>query len=88
MLDGDWSSDVCSSDLRITLRDGTEQVVRRIAGLIEDGVADGSIPAMDARATAQTLYQLWLGASLLGKLSRDATALENAMAFTSKLLSR
>jgi TetR/AcrR family transcriptional repressor of nem operon len=77
-----------SDAMRITLRDGTEQVVQRIAGLIEEGVADGSIPTMEPRATAQTLYQLWLGASLLGKLHRDATALENAMAFTTKLLSR
>ena len=61
--------------------------VARIATLIEAGVADGSIPPLDPQATAQTLYQLWLGASLIGKLHRNASALENAMAFTRKLLS-
>ncbi len=77
-----------SDAMRITLRDGTEQIVLRIARLIEAGVADGSVPPMEPQATAQMLYQMWLGASLLGKLHRDAAALENAMTFTTKLLSR
>ena len=51
------------------------------------GITDGSIPPLEPQATAQTLYQLWLGASLIGKLHRNASALENAMAFTRKLLS-
>lgn len=76
-----------SDAMRITLRDGTEQIIQRIAHVIEAGVADASIPAMEPQATAQMLYQLWLGASLLGKLHRDSAALENAMAFTTKLLS-
>lgn len=77
-----------SDAMRITLRDGTEQIVQRIAHAIESGVADGSVPPLDARSTAQTLYQMWLGASLLGKLHRDTAALENAMAFTRQLLTR
>ena len=44
-----------------------------------------SIPPMDAPAIAQTLYQLWLGASLPGKLHRDGAA-PPAMAFTWNLL--
>jgi len=77
-----------SDAMRITLRDGTDQIVQRIARIIETGVTDGSMPPLDPRMTAQTLYQMWLGASLLGKLHRDTAALENAMAFTRKLLSR
>jgi TetR/AcrR family transcriptional repressor of nem operon len=72
--------------MRITLRDGTDQIVSRIARIVDAGVADGSIPPQDAHATAQTLYQLWLGASLISKLHRDAKALENAMSFTRQLL--
>jgi TetR/AcrR family transcriptional repressor of nem operon len=49
-------------------------------------MADGSIPPQDTQATAQTLYQLWLGASLISKLHRNAKALENAMTFTRQLL--
>ena len=69
-----------------TLRDGTDRVIARIAQVIDDGVADGSLPALEALPVAQTLYQLWLGASLIGKLHRDRKSLENAMAFTQKLL--
>lgn len=77
-----------SDTMRITLRDGTDQIVKRVARVIEAGVADGSVPLLDPQMTAQTLYQMWLGASLLGKLHRDTAALENAMVFTRKLLSR
>src|SRR5574343_675542 len=77
-----------SDAMRITLRDGTYQIVQRIASVIEAGGADGSMPALEPGMTAQTLYQMWLGASLLGKLHRDTAALENAMVFTRRLLSR
>ena len=75
-----------SDTMRLTLRDGTDRIVDRIAGAIEAGVADGSLPALDARPTAQLLYQLWLGASLLGKLHRNSQSLDNAMRFTRQLL--
>jgi len=75
-----------SDAMRITLRDGTDRVIARIAAGIADGIADGSLPMLDAPATAQTLYQVWLGASLLSKLHRNSNALDNAMAFTGKLL--
>ncbi len=77
-----------SDAMRLTLRDGTDRIVARIAAVIEEGMADGSLPALDARPAAQTLYQLWLGASLIGKLHRNSQSLENAMAFTRKLLAR
>lgn len=77
-----------SDPMRETLRDGTGQIVSRIARLLETGMADGSIPPLDAAATAQTLYQLWLGASLLAKLQRQTQPLENALQFTRQLLSR
>ena len=76
-----------SDAMRLTLRDGTERVIGMIAALIERGVADGSLPTLDPHATAQMLYQLWLGASLLGKLHRNADALNNAMKYTRHLLS-
>ena len=75
-----------SDAMRLTLRDGTDRVIARIAQVIDDGVADGSLPALEALPVAQTLYQLWLGASLIGNLHRDRKSLENAMAFTQKLL--
>ncbi len=76
-----------SDAMRITLRDGTDQVVQRIARVIGEGVADGSILPLEPLASAQVLYQLWLGASLLGKLHRDGAALDSALAFTRAMLS-
>jgi TetR/AcrR family transcriptional repressor of nem operon len=77
-----------SETMRLALRDGTDAVVQRIAQCIEEGRADGSIPrALQADDTALTLYQLWLGASLLAKLRRDASPFEHATRSTELLLS-
>lgn len=77
-----------SDAMRITLRDGTERVMARITECIEASIADGSIPPLDAAATAQTLYQLWLGASLLTKLHRKAEPLEHAMRVTRQIIAK
>ena len=75
-----------SETMRITLRDGTDRVMTSIAGCIEAGLDDGSLPPMDARATATLLYELWLGASLLTKLHRNSEPLEQALTMTRRLL--
>ena len=72
----------------MSLRDGTGRVIERLADCVAAGVADESLPALDPEDTARTLYQLWLGASLLAKLHRDASPLEQAMRATLQLLSR
>lgn len=76
-----------SEAMRLTLRDGTERVIGRLADCIAAGAADGSLPALDPQGTARTLYQLWLGASLLAKLHRTECPLEHAMGATKKILS-
>ncbi|MGA7800413.1 MAG: TetR/AcrR family transcriptional regulator [Gammaproteobacteria bacterium] len=76
-----------SETMRITLRDGTDRIIGRIAGCIEAGNQDGSLPKLDAQSTATMLYQLWLGASLLAKLHRTSQPLEQAMEMTRTLLS-
>ena len=76
-----------SEAMRLALRDGTEQVVQRIADCIDEGRADGSLPtALPPHDTALTLYQLWLGASLLAKLRRDGSAFDHALRSTERLL--
>lgn len=77
-----------SEAMRLTLRDGTGRVIDRLADCVAAGVEDESLPALDPNDTARTLYQLWLGASLLAKLHRDASPLEQAMRATLQLLSR
>jgi TetR/AcrR family transcriptional regulator, transcriptional repressor for nem operon len=75
-----------SEAMRLTLCDGTDRVIARLADCISNGVTDGSLPPLDPIATARTLYQLWLGASLLAKLHRDACSLEHAWKATTDLL--
>ncbi|WP_296447355.1 TetR/AcrR family transcriptional regulator [Rhodoferax sp. UBA5149] len=76
-----------SEAMRLTLRDGTDQVVQRIAQCLQEARADGSVPStLVANATALTLYELWLGASLLSKLRRDGSPFAHAMDSTHLLL--
>ncbi|WP_017875841.1 MULTISPECIES: TetR/AcrR family transcriptional regulator [unclassified Janthinobacterium] len=76
-----------SEAMRMALLRGTTMICRRLAACIVDGVADGSLRGpFDADRTALTLYQMWLGASLLTKLRRDRSALETAMVATLGLL--
>jgi TetR/AcrR family transcriptional repressor of nem operon len=76
-----------SETMRLTLRDGAERVVTRITECIEQGQVDNSLPGGDARQLAETLYQLWLGASLLNKLQRTGQSLSTSMETTKRLLS-
>ena len=75
-----------SESMRITLRDGTDRVIERIAECITAGLEDGSLSAIDPAPTALMLYELWLGASLLTKLHRNSRPLEQALARTQKIL--
>jgi TetR/AcrR family transcriptional regulator, transcriptional repressor for nem operon len=76
-----------SEGMRLALRQGTDQVVARLAACLDEARAEGSVPAgLDAQATALSLYQLWLGASLLAKLRRDNSPFSNAQRATQQLL--
>ena len=76
-----------SEAMRLTLRNGTDRVVQRIAQCLEEAREDGSVPPpLVAYATALTLYELWLGASLLAKLRRDGSPFDHALRSTELLL--
>lgn len=75
-----------SESMRITLRDGTDQIIDRLASCIEAANQDGSLPGLDAKANATMLYQLWLGASLLTKLHRTSDPMQHAMRVSQQLL--
>ena len=77
-----------SEAMRLTLRDGTEQIISRIADCIDAAIADGSLHSQPAHQTAGNLYQLWLGASLLTKLHRNAQPMNQAMTLTQSMLAR
>lgn len=76
-----------SDDMRVALHAGTEAFIGRIAALIQEGVDEGSLhTVLEPYRTAQMLYQMWIGASLLSKLSRDRDALESAMDVSRRVL--
>ncbi|MFZ6768044.1 TetR/AcrR family transcriptional regulator [Undibacterium sp. Di26W] len=76
-----------SEAMRLALQHGTDSIIARLADCMREGIADGSLPAdLDAAHCAQTLYAMWLGATLLAKIRRDMSSLENAMQATRKML--
>lgn len=85
-------AEVCdlSESMRSTLQSGTRRIIGRLADCVEAGAADRSLSvraaAADAAGVATTLYQSWLGASLLAKITHDRAPLDRAMADTRQLL--
>ncbi|MDE1167809.1 MAG: TetR/AcrR family transcriptional regulator [Pseudomonas sp.] len=76
-----------SEDMRRVLDDGVTALVARIAAAVREGREDGSLPpGAEPQALAQVLYQMWLGAALLAKLSRNKTPLHQSLAATGHLL--
>ena len=75
-----------SEPMRIALLNGSSQVVQRIARCIEAGIDDGSIVKSNAAVTAEVLYNMWLGATLMSKLQRNADGLQQAMRITTSIL--
>ncbi|GAB6426962.1 hypothetical protein bcgnr5379_62180 [Bacillus cereus] len=62
-------------------------MIARLAQCIERGRDDGSLAAApDPQTAAQTLYQSWIGASLLAKVQRSSASMDRAMSTTRLLL--
>lgn len=73
--------------MRNALKQGTEKLIAQLTACITDGIQDGSLSAsLKPGQCALALYELWLGATLLTKLRRDSSALDQAMLTTCKLL--
>ena len=76
-----------SEAMRLALKSGTAGIISRLADVIDGGMTDGSLSIeTDANSLAQTLYQMWLGASLMAKITRSIDPMNNAMAATRKIL--
>jgi len=76
-----------SEAMRSALKHGTSGITQRLTRAIESGVAEGSL-SIDGEpdCVAQSLYQLWLGASVLVKIVRDTRPFEAAMTTTRQIL--
>jgi TetR/AcrR family transcriptional regulator, transcriptional repressor for nem operon len=76
-----------SEAMRLVLRRGTEAIVARLAQVLAEGVGDGSLTVDGAADTvAGSLYQLWLGASLVAKIERSTRPFDTALAATRHML--
>ncbi len=79
-------SDV-SDEMRSILERGTRQIGARLSQAIIDGQADLSISqSVQPDLLGPALYEMWLGASLMAKLSRTRDPFLNAMETTELLL--
>ncbi|WP_371156926.1 TetR/AcrR family transcriptional regulator [Jannaschia sp. 2305UL9-9] len=77
-----------STGMSSILKAGVSDIIARLALTLEQGAVDGSIPAaIDPEATAEKIYYLWLGASLVASLSHSAAPLDSAMKATKALIS-
>ena len=76
-----------SEAMRLALKRGTTGIVTRLRTAIEAGVAEGSLSVDgDPGCVAQSLYQLWLGASVMVKIVRNTQPFESAMTATRQIL--
>jgi TetR/AcrR family transcriptional repressor of nem operon len=83
------SAEVCdlSEDMRGALDKGAAQIIAQLANALEKGQAEKSLTIEgDAFSLAQTIYALWLGASLQAKISRSAVPMESAMIYVNRLI--
>lgn len=76
-----------SEAMRLALKRGTTGITDRLARAIEAGVSEGSLSIEGTpHSVAESLYQLWLGASVMVKIVRDTTPFEAAMMTTRQIL--
>ncbi len=76
-----------SESMRLALKEGTTAMVDRLERTIIAGVEEGSLSIdSSARDTAQALYDMWLGASLVVKIHRDKSPFDTTMKLTRQLL--
>lgn len=76
-----------SEAMRLALKQGTAGIVTRLARAIEIGVTEGSLAIDgDADDVAQSLYQLWLGASVMVKIERSTEPFKTALKLTQQIV--
>jgi TetR/AcrR family transcriptional repressor of nem operon len=76
-----------SEAMRAVLNQGTSGIIARLTDALERGFEDGSLSIDDTpERVAQSLYQLWLGASVMVKIVRVTEPFDSAMAVTRQML--
>ncbi len=76
-----------SEAMRTALDRGTSAVIDRLRGAVVAGVSEGSLSVDDdPEDVARSLYQLWLGASVMAKITRTTQPFETATMTTRQIL--
>lgn len=76
-----------SEPMRLALQRGTAQIVERLEAAIRKGVEEGTVTIVATPAQlALRLYAMWLGASVMTKITRAHHAFEEALLQTRSLL--
>ncbi|BAE73504.1 putative transcriptional regulator [Sodalis glossinidius str. 'morsitans'] len=76
-----------SEAMRQALQRGTSGIIDRLARAIEGGMAEGSLSVNGSPIkVAQSLYQLWLGASVMVKIVRHTQPFATAIMTTRHIL--
>jgi len=76
-----------SEAMRAVLNQGTSAIIARLSVALERGGEEGSLTIDDTpRQVAESLYQLWLGASVMVKIVRGTEPFDSAMAVTRQML--
>jgi TetR/AcrR family transcriptional repressor of nem operon len=76
-----------SEPMRLALDRGTSRTIALLADAIGRGVEDGSLTVTQApQSLAQSLYALWLGTSVMSKITRTSAPFDQALLLTRQLL--
>ncbi|WP_428553569.1 TetR/AcrR family transcriptional regulator [Pseudomonas edaphica] len=76
-----------SEPMRLALQRGTARTIELLAQALQHGVEDGSLPAQShPESLARRLYALWLGTSVMSKITRTSAPFDEALLLTQHLL--
>lgn len=76
-----------SDKMRMTLMHGTAGIISRLSDALEAGAAEGSLTFEgEPVKVAESLYQLWIGASVMVKIVRSSTPFDAALMMTRQAL--
>ncbi|OAE13303.1 TetR family transcriptional regulator [Pseudomonas simiae] len=76
-----------SEPMRLALQRGTARTIALLAQALLQGVEDGSLTVQQPpQRLAQRLYALWLGTSVMSKITRTSAPFDEALLLTRHLL--
>lgn len=76
-----------SEPMRLALQRGTARTIGLLAEALQQGVEDGSVAiTQHPDSLAQRLYALWLGTSVMSKITRTTAPFDEALGLTRQLL--